>query len=449
MKAYEVNLDGLVGPTHNYAGLAYGNVAAMEHRLTVSNPRAAVLQGLEKMKLLADLGLKQAILPPHERPDFTTLRALGFRGADADVLAQAAGHAPHLLASCYSSSSMWTANAGTVSPSADAQDGRVHFTPANLVTHLHRFIEHEFTGNLLKLIFSDDRVFAHHAALPSSCQLSDEGAANHTRLCMNYGKPGIELFAYGRRSFHDSDQGPATYPARQTLEASKAIVRLHRLQPERTVFVRQNPQAINAGVFHNDVISMGNENLFLYHSLAFTDSDAVLEKLRCKFAAHCHGELLALEVTPDRLSLEDAVRTYFFNSQLVSLPQGGMCLVAPAECAENPSTLSYLEELESGHGPVSKVIFADVRQSMKNGGGPACLRLRVVLTDEEFGLMHQGVYLTDDLYEHLRQWAECHYRDRLHPHDFVDPKLVAETRCALDELTQLLQLGPIYDFQMA
>ena len=27
--AYEVNFDGLVGPTHNYAGLSYGNVASL------------------------------------------------------------------------------------------------------------------------------------------------------------------------------------------------------------------------------------------------------------------------------------------------------------------------------------------------------------------------------------------------------------------------------------
>ncbi len=447
MKAYEVNFDGLVGPTHSYAGLAYGNVAAMAHRLTVSNPRAAVIQGLEKMKLLADLGLQQAVLPPHERPDLTTLRRLGFRGPDTDILTRVAKEAPPLLAACYSASSMWTANAATVSPSSDADDSRVHFTPANLASHFHRLIEHEFTGRLLRIIFGDEGAFAHHPALPPAYQFSDEGAANHTRLCMNHAETGIELFVYGKRGFDSCDQGPATCPARQTLEASEAVARLHQLHPDRTVFARQAPAAVDAGVFHNDVISVGNENVFLYHSLAVSESAALIAELKRMFAAHCNGELFTIEVTPDRVSVEDAVRTYLFNSQLVSLPRGGMCLLTPAESAEDPKTASYLEELVEGPNPISQVTFVDVRQSMKNGGGPACLRLRVVLTGDQLGLTHQGVFLTDRLYENLCLWADRHYRDRLHPDDLVDPQLVTETRTALDELTQLLKLGPIYDFQ--
>ncbi|MDX2347040.1 MAG: N-succinylarginine dihydrolase, partial [Legionella sp.] len=31
---YELNLDGLVGPTHHYAGLAYGNTASLAHANT-------------------------------------------------------------------------------------------------------------------------------------------------------------------------------------------------------------------------------------------------------------------------------------------------------------------------------------------------------------------------------------------------------------------------------
>src|SRR3954469_13600147 len=131
MNAYEVNFDGLVGPTHNYAGLSYGNVASMKHKLSVSNPRQAALEGLEKMKFLASLGVKQAVLPPHERPHLQTLRRLGFSGSDADVLRTAQQRDPTLLAMVSSASTMWTANAATISPSADSEDHRAHFTPAN------------------------------------------------------------------------------------------------------------------------------------------------------------------------------------------------------------------------------------------------------------------------------------------------------------------------------
>ena len=241
-KAFEVNFDGLVGPTHNYAGLSYGNVASMEHGLTVSNPKAAVFQGLDKMKLLSDMGLVQGVLPPHDRPDIRTLRRLGFRGSDAQILSSAARKSPFLLAACYSASSMWAANAATVSPSGDTADGLVHFTPANLVSQFHRSLESEFTTLVLKAIFNDDTAFVHHPALPAAVHMSDEGAANHTRLCSSHEEGGIELFVYGRKSFDRADSGPKVFPARQTLEASSAITRLHRLDPSKTVFARQKPR---------------------------------------------------------------------------------------------------------------------------------------------------------------------------------------------------------------
>jgi len=447
MAACEVNFDGLVGPTHHYAGLSWGNIASTTHRLDVSNPLAALLQGLEKMKLLMDLGLKQAVLPPQERPDFGTLRRLGFRGDPAAILHEAAQESQVLLAACYSASSMWAANAATMSPSADTRDGRVHFTPANLVSNFHRSIEARFIGEVLKTIFRDDSVFAHHEPLPPVSQFADEGAANHTRLCGKYGHKGVEVFVYGRRAFDYESCGPTIFPPRQTLEASRAIARLHLLDPDRTVFAHQNPVAIDSGVFHNDVISVGNEDVFLYHEKAFSESGAVLEEIRRKFYQCCGSELVLIEVSEDSIPLSDAVRSYFFNSQLVTLPDGKMCLVAPAECMEDPRTSSALEAMVSGPNPISLVKFIDVRQSMQNGGGPACLRLRVVLTDDELNRVHPGVFLTDQLYQRLKSWGHKHYRDRLHPEDLSDPSLAEEGRVALDELAQLLGLGPIYDFQ--
>jgi succinylarginine dihydrolase len=447
-KAFEVNFDGLVGPTHNYAGLSYGNIASMEHGLTVSNPKAAALQGLDKMKLLLDMGLVQGVLPPHERPDLKTLRRLGFHGSDAQILSTAARQSPSLLAACYSASSMWAANAATVSPSADAADGLVHFTAANLVSQFHRSIEPEFTTVLLKTIFNDERAFVHHGALPAAVHFSDEGAANHTRLCSAHQKEGIELFVYGRKSFDREDSRPRVFPARQTFEASSAIARLHRLDPSDTVFVRQNPGAIDAGVFHNDVISVGNENVFFYHSQAFADTGSVIDELKRILSDCCHTELIAIEVSEDQISVSESVKSYLFNSQLVTLPDGSMCLIAPLECAENEKTDHLLQSIIADTGnPIRRLHYVDTRQSMRNGGGPACLRLRVVLTGDEMALSHQGVYLTETLYNDLKLWANRFYRDRLHPDDLADPALADESRTALDALTQLLDLGSLYSFQ--
>ena len=267
----EVNFDGLIGPTHNYAGLSRGNLASQQHRMMVSNPQEAALQGLAKMKFLADLGLKQAVLPPQERPDLQTLRRLGFSGTDGQILDRARREAPMLLAACSSASAMWTANAATVSPGADTADRRVHFTPANLVSQFHRSLEPPTTGAVLRAIFPDEAKFAHHGPLPAAPQLGDEGAANHTRLCAAHGQGGIELFVFGRSGFDSAEQGPRRFPARQTREASEAIARLHQLDPARTVFIRQNPAAIDAGAFHNDVVAVANENVLLYHADAFAD----------------------------------------------------------------------------------------------------------------------------------------------------------------------------------
>ncbi len=446
-QAYEVNFDGLVGPTHNYGGLSYGNQASMRSGLSVSSPRAALLQGLSKMKLLASLGLKQAVLPPQERPDFKVLRRLGYSGSEADILTRVARDYPGLLSACCSSSAMWAANAATVSPSADTLDKKVHFTPANLVTYFHRSIEASSTGRILKEIFKNEEAFVHHDPLPATLSFADEGAANHTRLCRSYGEEGIEVFTYGRSVLYRADQGPSRYPARQTLEASAAIARLHKLDPDRTVFVRQNPHAVDAGVFHNDVISVGNRNVFFHHAEAFQETEDVVAKLRETFARLFNGDLAVLTVRKEDVSVEEAVSTYLFNSQLVTLPDGATHLLAPVECEESENVRAVLQGMSGGENPIAQVHYVDVRQSMKNGGGPACLRLRVVLTERELSLTHQGVFLTDALYLRLIEWGNKHYRDRLGLDDLADPAVAEESRNALDELTEILGLGALYDFQ--
>jgi succinylarginine dihydrolase len=440
----EVNFDGLVGPTHNYAGLAHGNLASMTHEGRVANPREAALQGLAKMKALMEAGYAQGVLPPQQRPDLGALRALGFTGTAPEVLARAAREAPAILRAVCSASSMWTANAATVTPSVDAPDGRVHVTPANLQSSFHRYLEPATTARVLAAIFHDPAHFVHHPVLPATPAFSDEGAANHTRLAADYGEPGVHLFVYGRKAFGDGIE-PKRFPARQTLEASQAVARQHGLTAAQTVFAQQHPDAIDAGVFHNDVIAVGNGAVLLYHELAFLEEEQTLDALRERLAT----PLVPVRVPSEAVSLDDAVASYLFNSQLLSNPDGSMTLVVPGECQEREGVWRTIQDhLLAGANPISEVIVKDVKQSMRNGGGPACLRLRVVLGEAERAALTGRVLLTDTLYGELTAWVERHYRDRLAPADLADPQLVDETLTALDELTRLLEIGSVYPFQL-
>jgi succinylarginine dihydrolase len=451
MKTYEVNFDGLVGPTHNYAGLSHGNVASMTHGGAVSNPREAALQGLAKMKFLADLGLKQAVLPPHERPSIETLRALGFGGSDAQVLAAAAKASPKLLVACSSASNMWVANAATVAPSGDTADGRVHFTPANLVSKFHRSIEPPQTARTLRAIFRDEARFAVHEPVRGGQGFGDEGAANHTRFAPTHGHYGLHFFVYGHSALGAPavKSRPRRFASRQALEASEAVARLHELGEDNTVFAQQAPEAIDAGVFHNDVISVGNENVLFYHEKAFVGTEAVVTGLRRTYEKLHPGEdFVGIRVPSRRVPLKDAVKSYLFNSQLVTVAPGEMALIAPGDCTEVRSVRDFVRELvERGDTPVRSAHFFDLKQSMRNGGGPACLRLRVVLNDAEIAALPAGVFINARTYPKLVRWVKKHYRERLTHADLADPSLLEDSRRALDELTRLLGLGRIYPFQ--
>ncbi|RJQ83808.1 MAG: N-succinylarginine dihydrolase [Desulfobacteraceae bacterium] len=434
MLAYEVNFDALIGPTHNYAGLSFGNLASERNRGSVSSPKAAALQGLAKMKRLHGLGVKQGVLPPQPRPVFSFLRQMGFGGSAEEIIAQAAAN-PRLLANAYSASAMWAANAATVSPSADTRDGRVHFTPANLATHLHRSLEPACTALVLQQIFPDTKRFVHHAPLPGHAFFGDEGAANHMRFAPAHGEPGVEMLIYGRMA--EGGALPALYPARQTREACQAIVRKHRLDPDRVLLVQQNPSVVDQGVFHNDVISVANEMTFLYHEDAFVDTPAVVARLEQMLG----GKLQRLCVKREQVSVQEAVASYLFNSQLVSLPRGGMAVIAPLECRLRSAVKAYLDALPAADdNPVTAVHYFDVRESMQNGGGPACLRLRVVLAESELAAVHPQVLFDEQLYARLEQWVHRHYRDALYPQDLADPALAKESRAALEALEEILRL---------
>ena len=434
-EAHEVNFDGLIGPSHNYGGLSDGNLASAANAGDVANPREAALQGLEKMRMLVRHGLVQGVLPPLPRPNLDLLVSAGFHGSDAQIIEQAARTAPRLLKAAYSASSMWTANAATVSPSADTRDGRLHLTTANLSTMLHRSQEHPDTTASLVSIFADAERFAVHGALPMHPDFSDEGAANHVRLCETHGAAGVELFVYGR----DAGESMAGYPARQTRLASESVARGHGLDPARSVFIRQSRAAIDAGAFHNDVVSVGALDTLFFHELAFEDTEAALSDIRT--AAEGVFDFKPVMVPAEEVPIEDAIRAYLFNSQLLKMPgEDRLVLVAPTETEETDSTRAYCERLVSSNGPIGQVIYADVRQSMRNGGGPACLRLRVVMTDDEIDACHQGVLLDEDTIDDLQEVVRKTYRDRLEAPDLADPEFANECRTAREALLEVLDL---------
>lgn len=448
MTVHEVNVDGLVGPSHHYAGLSAGNIASTSNALSIANPAAAAHQGIQKMRLLHRMGIKQSLLPPHQRPNLKLLHQLGFNGTPIKQITHAKRADPALLSACYSASSMWTANAATVSASIDTEDRRVHFTAANLVSNLHRHQEAFFSRQLLEKIFSDERYFYHHPILPKTVTIGDEGAANHSRICKNHQDIGTYLFVYGKRALPAGNSYPAPnrFPARQTLEASKAIARSHLLNPQRVIFACQNPAAIDQGVFHNDVIAVANESLLLIHKEALLEQTAVLAELQLQAPF-----LQIIEVGNQLFSVADAVGSYIFNSQLITLPDDSkkrMAIIAPAECEQHPAIKTFIDRLlEDDSNPLEEIHYLDLKQSMRNGGGPACLRLRVPLTEQELSAMHQGVLVNEILLETLDNWVDKHYRTQLHPDDLADPALLDECFSALDELTSILELGSIYPFQ--
>ena len=441
----EINFDGLVGPTHNYGGLSTGNLASMQNVGGVSNPRAAVLQGISKMRAMLEMGLKQGVLPPHERVHIPTLRRMGFSGTDKAILERAWKQSPTLVTNLASASAMWTANAATVSPSADSSDQRVHFTAANLGALFHRSMETEFTERVLRTMFAGPEHFEHHGSLPLGGRMGDEGAANHGRMSVSHDQPGVQLFVYGRSAFsRQSNQNH--FEARQALEASQAIARKHLLDPQRTVFVAQSRAAVDAGAFHNDVVSVTNGPVLLYHEQAFENPDKALEDIAVA-CQHCGIEPVFLKVAKDQVSLADAVKSYLFNSQLVSLESGEMSLILPVDVLETPAAKRWVDDCLEADNPIKSAHYMDLRQSMRNGGGPACLRLRVVLNRSQQTSVAGAGLLDLAMCGTLEAWAQKHYREELAPEELGDPALLDESRTALDELTSILKLGSIYDFQ--
>ena len=304
------------------------------------------------------------------------------------MLARVATEDEHLLRLCSSAAAMWTANAATCAPSSDTGDGRMHLTVANLQAMFHRVLEAETTHAVLRAIFADERRFAVHAPLPGGGHFADEGAANHIRLSVE-GRPAMHLFAWGRSTWRPV-KGPDRFPARQTLEASHALARLHQLHPDACLFPQQSPAGIDAGAFHTDVLAVGNDGFLMLHEEAFVAAEPFLQTLR-EPPRRCVP--LRDGDEPASCPVAEAVYGYPFNSQVLTLPDGTMCIVAPIESRQRPKPRAFLERVVAEDNPVGQVHYLDVRQSMNNGGGPACLRQRIRLTDEERAAVKARVFL--------------------------------------------------------
>jgi len=420
MSLTEINFDGIVGPSHNYAGLSLGNIASASHAGDPSFPRAAALQGVAKMRgNLGRLGV-QGFLLPLPRPNRALTQALALDGSEP----------PQLRAAPWSASSMWTANAATVSPAPDTADGRCHLTPANLVTMLHRAQEWPDTKRQLEVAFGDTRHFAIHDAVPPT--FGDEGAANHMRLCESHAAPGVEVFVYGRTG--------GRFPARQHEQASRLVARAHGLDPARTLFIEQNPEAIAAGAFHNDVVAVANGRVLFTHDMAFADQQGAYEAIRKAFPA-----LEVVEVPSSAVSLAEAIRTYLFNAQLLTLPSGEMALIVPTECRESAAVWGWVESMLASNnglgGPIRQVIPVDVKQSMANGGGPACLRLRVVCDP---ATVDPRFLLDEAKADRIEAVIAAHWPSQIDPSDLGTESLansVIAARLALLEALELPGLG--------
>ena len=415
MSLREINFDGIVGPSHNYAGLSLGNLASARNAGAVSKPRAAALQGIDKMRANLALGLAQGIFLPHPRPDRHWLTELGATIEDID---------PVLAANALSASAMWAANAATVSPAPDTADGKCHLTVANLRTMPHRSHEWPATLAQLRLAFSSAD-FTVHAPIPPA--FGDEGAANHMRLASRHGEPGVEVFVYGISG--------GAFPARQHVEASRAIARLHRLAPDRVILVEQSEAAIAAGAFHNDVVAVANERVLFAHELAFADKDLLTRACERLVAGFEYVEVPAAEVP-----LADAIKSYLFNAQLVTPPDGQPTLIVPSEARETPSVWRWIEKHVSGNGPIRQVRVVDVRQSMANGGGPACLRLRVVADP---ATIDPRFMIDEAKLERIAKIVSNRWPEQIHHDDLQQPALIGDIERARAALLDTLDLSEL------
>jgi succinylarginine dihydrolase len=296
---------------------------------------------------------------------------------------------------------------------------------------LHRSREAPDTLKRLRGLFQEGAPVDIHPALPATPDLSDEGAANHMSFSGGPGQRGVEVFVYGREA---GEPQAAGFPARQSRLAGEVIARRHGLDSARTVHLRQARGAIDAGAFHNDVVAVSCLDTLFYHEDAFADGPEAIE---ATLTAAARGLFTPQFERVDRadVPLTDAIRSYLFNSQLFWRPGSErLTLLVPAEVQETPSTARFVAGIASRGGPIGDVVTVDVRESMRNGGGPACLRLRVPLTGAEQAGLNPGMLATAERLTALEAAITATYRDRISPEDLADPSLIEDCARAVAAL---------------
>ena len=456
-EAIEVNFETLPGPTYTYPSWVpphSGNITVRIGTAMVGSPRRAARESLAKAASLMRLGAVQACLPPLMRPNLGLLRRLGvlrdqalIDAPDCDVLARcltdAAVSAWREVLFAFAPAGLWVANWATVSPSADTMDGRVHVTPANRAAVLYRAIEANECYHILHQVFFNPRHFVVHDPLPGAYELADEGAANHMRLTVRHGAKGINVFVYGRTGFDVPDPAPHFLP-RQTRLASEAVARLHGLDPDTTVLLQQHPASIHAGCFHNDLIATSHCDILLYHELAFSGGPTAVEPLHRAFSrANGGAPLRSIMISSDEISLDEARRSCLFNSQIVTTRDGRAVLVAPDACRYVPGARRWLQGIHEGHNHLFQdVAYVRIPSSMRNGGGPACLRLRVALTQDQIGAISRTILLDFAMLRELRRFVDLEYPDRLTESMFLEADFLRKCFETTRQLYALLGLVP-------
>ena len=429
MSLVDVQIDRIVGPTHHFGGLGVGNLASAQHAGQRSSPKAAAIEVLQKMMQVAQTGTHQFVLPPQSRPDWVLLRQLGFSDPS-----HAVHQAPEIASAVFSCSAMWTANAGTFTPAVDSTGGVATLTIANLDASLHRSIEPEQTAMELRdLLPNCVRV---EPPLPGGAAMRDEGAANHMRLALN-GQPGLNIFVYG-----DGSPKPIERWPRQTKAAWEAVARRHQLIRDNTFYLKQHPDAIDAGAFHNDVVALSHGDVWIHHELAYQDDaedNAGLEQIEDRWR-RLHGQRLRrIEVSDSVLSIDDAVKTYLFNSQIVQPHlDHAPTLFCPVQVSAHP-VASELVQAWISDGIFSEVQYVELNQSMAGGGGPACLRLRVTLPLDQVQTMPENARITKPTYERLLAIIDEGYPETVSLAELATPQMIQRTESVTLRLQEALR----------
>ena len=366
----QVFIDCMPGPTNHFGGHAFGNMASMTAKGQHSNPKKAALEWIEKINKLKKIGAYQLILPPHRRP--------------------LAHYLKHPQLNELSSGFIWMANAGHFIPNSDTSKRYHQFIPANMNATYHRKYEHMFNTYWIKQILKN---IPHQLHGPLSSD--DEGAANTVRL---WNKDiGIHVAVYGHKNTH--------FPSRQNEDSIKELQEKTNIL---TLFkLQQKSIAIDHGVFHNDVICFGFKNTLFCHEHAFENQNEKLNNLKKIFHQKTNENLTIIEIKESELTLDECISTYLFNSQVI-IQKNNIILLCPSTVKRNNKSLSITNQWQQ-KGYFSDVQYIDIKSSLMNGGGPACLRLCMYLNGNEIKKIPKQFWASENKIKELTKFINTEY----------------------------------------